>query len=155
MGILSYQFKKATIYSRIVAILLSLWGAKYLLAGLTKIDSGFEISAYFILNCSLGLLFFGTGIYSYFWGSKIEIIANKDFFQSTRDNVIKTVYWNQVGNIVLSRNSIRFYYENGTYERFRLPYLSAKEFGNLNTYLADLSKSRYLGFSRRAWWHLL
>lgn len=154
METLTVQFKKGTLYSRIVAILLCLWGSKYLLGGLTKVGFGFEISAYFILNCSLGLLFFGSGIYSYFWGSRIEISANKDFFRSTKNNLIRTVYWNEVGRIVLSRYNIRFNYENGAYERFRLPYLSEKEFENMNAYLAGISKSRYIQFSGKPRWYL-
>lgn len=154
MKTLSLQSKKGTLYSKIAAIFLCIWGAIYLLGGFVEIGSDFEMSASFILNCSLGLLFTGAGVYSYFVGPKTELTINKDFLRIEENTLIRTAYWNHVEKITLKRHSISVIYESGASERFSLPYLSARKFEAIKGFLNDIGKNRYIDYSKKPWWHL-
>lgn len=153
MKSLTLESNKSNFYSNILRIVFGIAGLMYLIPALHTYFTTFQLEGITVMNGLLGLGIIILMIANPTIGAHIKLHINDEFMRTEEDmSLIRTAYWSQIGQITLTRFSIRIKYQSGTGERFRLPFVTGDEHDALKNRLKELRAEHGFEFRERAWW---
>lgn len=146
---------KANFYSKMLRAVLATFGFIYLASSLTEILPTFEFSFASILNGLLGLAFIVGAFMKSMIGANVELLLTDEFLRTTENvSYIRTAYWKKLNRLILTKFSLRIEYTSGMKERFRLPFLTNKQFKKLRSKLNNKSVKYDFELQEKSWWNI-
>lgn len=152
---LVFKSSKSNLYSGTLRFIFGAAGVLYLVMGLSEIYPGWNLETGPVLNTMLGAFILISAIVNPTFGANIELIINDEFLRTTEDVVLtRTAHWHKINKIVLKQFSIGIYYQSGSAEKFRLPYLNSDEFEDLKQRFIHQSKQHHFKLEEKSWWNV-
>ncbi|MCW9707517.1 hypothetical protein [Fodinibius salsisoli] len=155
MQTLNLQSNHSSTFAKIMRVLLGLWGLMYITSFFGTYFNGDELTWILILQGIVGVALVAAALLGTQFGNPKEVTLNADFIRTDEGaSYTRTAYWKKIDSLSLMRFGIRITYQSGTPERFRLPFLSTKEFKALEDWLIDKTARQGITFSKKPWWKL-
>lgn len=150
-----FRSQKSNLFSKTLRLIFGGVGIVYLFLGASVIYPGWNFETGAVINAVLGLTMIVAVLINPTFGTNIELTINNEFLRTTEDVVLtRTVYWHKVEKLVLKQFSLAIYYESGTAEKFRLPYLNSDEFEALRECVLKMSNENDFRIEEKSWWNI-
>lgn len=150
-----FTSQKSNLFSNTLRLIFGGVGIVYLFLGASVIYPGWNFETGAVINAVLGLTMIIAVLINPTFGTNIELTVNNEFLRTTEDVVLtRTVYWHKLEKIVLKQFSLEIYYESGTSEKFRLPYLNSDEFEALRDRIFKMSNENHFRIEEKSWWKI-
>ena len=155
MSNLVLQSDKNGFHSRVLRALIGLFGTAYLFFGISDYLSAGEIHSEILMDLLLGIALLAGSLLKIQFGSGIRMELSEEGIKAIEQpSYIRTAYWKKITGITLTAFTVIIYYESGSRERFRLPFLNNNHYDSLKQQLAARSEEYGFRFEQAAWWKL-